>query len=112
MMDEARYQLLAEAALRAVEDLLKDVDAEVVDFDRAGDVLTLVFASGQKAVINTQRPTRQIWLAADARAWHFSYEETPGQTGRWLDDKGQGLELTSQVVTIVQKLANIALTPP
>ena len=47
------------------------------DLDRAGDVLTLTFADRKKAVINTQRPTRQIWVAANARAWHFVFEDGP-----------------------------------
>jgi CyaY protein len=112
MMDELRYQHLADTALRAIEDLLADVDAEAVDLERAGDVLTLTFANGQKAVINTQRPTRQIWLAANARAWHFSYLEPDGAVpGRWLDDKGQGVELVSQIATIVKEQAGIIVSP-
>ncbi|MBX3190103.1 MAG: iron donor protein CyaY [Labilithrix sp.] len=105
-MDESRYQALADTALRAIENLLADVDAEVVDPERAGDVLTLTFASGKKAVINTQRPTRQIWVAANARAWHFSYDEA---TSRWLDDKGQGIELVAQIVAIVKESAGVEL---
>ncbi len=109
-MDESRYQKLAEAELRAIEDMLKDVDAEVVDVERAGDVLTLTFASGKKAVVNTQRPTRQLWLAANARAWHFGYHEAEGATpGRWLDAKGQNVELLDQICAIVKELANIDL---
>jgi CyaY protein len=112
-MDESRYQKLAEVALRTIEDLLKDVDAEVVDFERAGDVLTLTFASGKKAVINTQRPTRQLWLAANARAWHFDYVEPAGTTaGRWMDDKGQGVELVAQIRAIVKDLADLDLPLP
>jgi CyaY protein len=111
-MDESRYQKLADVALRAIEDLLKDVDAEVVDIERAGDVLTLTFANGKKAVVNTQRPTRQMWLAANARAWHFSYQEPDGPVpGRWLDDKGQGVELVAQIAAIVKELAGVDLTP-
>jgi CyaY protein len=109
-MDESRYQKLADVALRAIEDLLKDVDAEVVDYERAGDVLTLTFATGKKAVINTQRPTRQIWVAANARAWHFGFEEPAGAGGgRWVDDKGQGVELLAQIAAIVKESAGIDL---
>jgi CyaY protein len=85
----------------------------VVDIERAGDVLTLTFATGKKAVVNTQRPTRQIWLAANARAWHFSYEEPAGTSaGRWMDDKGQGAELITQIAAIVKELAGLDLAPP
>jgi CyaY protein len=111
MMDESRYQQLADVALRAIENMLEDVDAEVVDIERAGDVLTLTFPGRKKAVINTQRPTRQIWVAANARAWHFGFEEPKesGGAGRWMDDKGQGVELLAQIAAIVKESAGIDL---
>ena len=80
-MDEPEYQQLADVALRSIEDMLADVDAEDVDFERAGDVITLTFRGGKKCIVSTQRPTRQIWLAANARAWHFGWDAT---SGRWL----------------------------
>ena len=111
MMDESRYQQLADVALHAIENMLEDVDAEVVDIERSGDVLTLTFTGRKKAVINTQRPTRQIWVAANARAWHFDFEEPKESSaaGRWMDDKGQGLELFAQIAAIVKESAGIDL---
>jgi CyaY protein len=106
-MEESRYQKLADAALGAIERMLDDVDADDVDVERAGDVVTLTFKNGKKAVVNTQRPTRQIWLAANARAWHFSFDEL---SGTWLDDKGQGVELVQQVVAIVREQANVEIS--
>ena len=93
-MDDKRYSHLADDALKHIETMLEDVDADDVDIERAGDVLTLTFKGKQKCVINTQRPTRQLWLAANARAWHFNYDE-PSST--WLDDKGQGVELFTHI---------------
>ncbi len=89
-MDEAAYQKLADAALRRIEDLFADVDAEDVDLDRAGDVITLTLRGGAKCVINTQRPTRQIWMAHAAQAWHFAWD--PARSA-WLDARGGGVEL-------------------
>jgi CyaY protein len=103
-MDESRYQKLADSALGTIERMLEDVDAEVVDVERSGDVVTLTFANGKKCVINTQRPTRQIWLAANARAWHFSFDEA---SATWLDDKGQNVELIAQVASIVKEQAGV-----
>lgn len=112
-MDESRYQKLADVALRTIEDMLENVDAEVVDVERSGDVLNLTFADGKKAVINTQRPTRQIWLAASSRAWHFDYHEPDGAiAGRWLDDKGQGVELFAQIAAIVKASADVEIEHP
>ena len=103
-MDESQYQKLADSALGTIERMFEDVDAEVVDVERAGDVITLTFANRMKCVINTQRPTRQIWLAANARAWHFSFDDASSQ---WLDDKGQGVELVAQIAAIVKEQAGV-----
>lgn len=108
-MDESTYQKIADVALRAIEKMLDEVDAEDVDCERSGDVVTLTFKSGKKAVINTQRPTRQIWLAANARAWHFSFDQG---TSRWLDDKGEGVELFRKIAAVIQESSGIAVTLP
>jgi CyaY protein len=105
-MDEATYQALADEAMARIEDAFKDVDPDEVDCERAGDVLTLTFADGKRCVVNTQRPTRQLWLAANARAWHFSYDPT-GK--RWVDDKGGTVELFQQIRTVTKDLAGLDL---
>jgi CyaY protein len=89
-MQESTYLALAEDAFRAIGDALDAVDPDLVDCESTGDVVTLTFSGGRKCVVNTQRPTRQIWLAANARAWHFSWDEA---SRRWLDDKGSGDDL-------------------
>src|SRR6202042_3853585 len=98
-MDEKAYQHLADDALKKIEDLFVDVDAEDVDCERSGDVITLTMRGNKKCVVNTQRPTRQIWLAANARAWHFSWDE-----GKkcWMDDKGHGDELFATLTRVVK----------
>jgi CyaY protein len=107
-MEDKRYQELVDTALRAIESMLEDVDADDVDVERSGDVVTLTFRNGKKAVVNGQRPTRQLWLAADARAWHFSFDEG---ARAWLDDKGRGVELLAQVAEIVKAQAGIDVSP-
>ena len=98
-MDESTYYRHAKTAFTKVEDALDALEEGAVDFERSGDVLTIVFSNGKKCVLNTQRPTRQLWLAADARAWHFSFDEA---RGTWLDDKGLGIELFAQLSEIVK----------
>ena len=106
MIDESEYQKLADKALHRLEGLFADVDPDEVDCERAGDVITLAFKGAKKCVINTQRPTRQIWLAANARAWHFSYDL---KVGAWLDDKGQSVELFAMVAKIVKEGAGLEI---
>jgi CyaY protein len=108
-MDDRRYQQLADQALRTIESMLDDLDAEDVDVERSGDVLTLTFRDGKKAVVNTQKPTHQIWLAANARAWHFGWDDA---SSRWLDDKGQGIELFDRVAVIVKEQAGVDVPRP
>ncbi len=98
-MDEPTYQRLADTAFRRIADAFADVDPDVVDCDVAGDVVTLTLAGGKRCIVNTQRPTRQIWLAANARGWHFSWDAT---AERWLDDKGKGEELYATLAAIVK----------
>ena len=106
-MDESTYQRLADEAMRRIEDAFKDIDPDDVDCEYAGDVMTFTFRGGQRCVLNTQRPTRQLWLAANARAWHFSYDEV---ARAWLDDKGQGVELFRHLGQIVKDTAGIVVS--
>jgi iron-sulfur cluster assembly protein CyaY len=103
-MDESQYLSLAERTFRSIEAALDAADAEDVDCERAGDVLTLTFKDNRRCVLNTQRPTRQLWLAANARAWHFNYDES---VAKWLDDKGKNEELFATLTGIIKEHAGI-----
>jgi CyaY protein len=106
-MDEKAYQHLADDALKKIEDLFMDVDAEDVDCERSGDVITLTMRGNKKCIVNTQRPTKQIWLAANARAWHFSFDD---KINRWMDDKAEGFELFATIGNIVRESAGVVVT--
>ena len=82
MNDEADYFRHAEVAFRRIDDALCDVDVDLVDCERSGDVLTLTFGSGKRCVVNTQRPTQQIWVAASSRGWHFRFDGA-----EWIDER-------------------------
>lgn len=109
MMDESVYAKLVDRTLRDVEGMFEDVGSEVVDLERSGDVVTFTFANGRRAVLNAQRPTRQLWLAANAQAWHFGWDDAKHQ---WLDDKAQAIELFTQLATIAQDLAGVSVETP
>lgn len=106
MIDDATFTTLSEAAFRKVEDLFEDIDVAVVDCERAGDVLTLGFAGGIRCVLNTQRPTRQLWLAAKARAWHFRWDEG---SKSWVDEKDPSHELFARVRALAVEHAGLEL---
>jgi CyaY protein len=86
-MTETEYNQRIAATFRRVEDALEGVDPDVVELTATGDMLTLQFGSGVKCILNTQRAVHQLWMAARASAWHFSWDEAEGA---WQDDKGRG----------------------
>jgi CyaY protein len=85
-MTESEFNERAEAALRALELAIDAVDAGI-DCSRSGGVLTLELENDTKVVVNTQLPTRQIWVAARSGGYHFGYD---GQ--KWRDTR-DGSEL-------------------
>jgi CyaY protein len=104
MIDESRYHRLVSESFERIEDALVDVDPSDVDLDRAGDVLSLQCRDGVRCIINTQRPTRQIWVAARASAWHFSWDEAGA---RWVSDKNADEELFATLAAILRRHAAI-----
>jgi CyaY protein len=105
-MDESTYQALADKAFRSIGDAFEDVDSDLADCEVAGDVVTVTLKGGKRCIVNTQRPTRQIWLAANARAWHFSWDAAGA---RWMDDKGRGDELFATLSRVVKEGAGVEL---
>ncbi|MEO8873962.1 MAG: iron donor protein CyaY [Polyangiaceae bacterium] len=104
-MDDKTYQRLADDVLKRIEDLFVDVDAEDVDCERSGDVITLTMRGNRKCIVNTQRPTQQIWLAANARGYHFSFDES---AKRWRDNRDAS-ELFETLGNLVRETAGIVV---
>ena len=105
-MDEQRYLQLADQAFHAIERAFEDVDPDLAEATLAGDVLTVVYSDGSRCIVNTQRPTRQIWLAARSRGWHFDYDEKSGQ---WFDDRGAGVELMRCIADVTRETVGLEL---
>jgi CyaY protein len=105
-MDESEFERRAAEAWKSVIDLFEDVDPDDADVEQAGDVIRIDFRGGQRVVLNTQRPARQLWLAGGAQAWHFSYDPAGD---RWLDDKGRGVELYAQLAALAKQAVGLDL---
>ena len=71
-MNESDFNQRADALLLAIEQVLDDSGVEV-DYETVGGVLTIHFTNKTVIVINRQLPLRQIWVAAKAGGFHFSY---------------------------------------
>ena len=73
-MNESEFNQLAEETMIAIEEAV-DASGADIDYDNAGDILTLEFADGSQIIINRQTPLSQIWVAAKSGGYHFDYDE-------------------------------------
>ncbi|HWE23589.1 MAG TPA: iron donor protein CyaY [Myxococcales bacterium] len=94
-MDDKEFEQLAYDELERIEEALGSLDG--VDIDLADGILTLEFDEGPKVVINSHSAARQIWVAANLAAAHFSYD---AKTSRWFDSK-TGQELWDRLDSIL-----------
>lgn len=102
-MDEPTFQSLTHDAIERVRKALDALDPDVVEAVLEAGVLKITFPSGAPFVLNTQRPTREIWLAADRHAWHFRFDGA-----QWRDKKTGADELFTTLAGLVKARANIA----
>ena len=72
-MNESEFNQLAEQTLIDIEDAIESSGADI-DYDTAGDILTLEFSNGSQIIINKQTPLSQIWVAARSGGFHFNYD--------------------------------------
>ena len=100
MIDEARYNGLVAGLWKRIMAAVDEIDPDVLDAVATGDMITLTHRDGEKVVVNTQRAVRQIWVAGKGLGIHFSLADD----GRWMDDKGKGLELLAWVSDCVSAL--------
>ena len=55
-----------------IEEAIEESGADI-DYDTAGDILTLEFVNRSQIIINKQTPLSQIWVAARSGGFHFDY---------------------------------------
>lgn len=101
-LDEAAYDRHVAATFRRMMAALDDADPDVLETDATADMITVTAASGEKCIINTQRAVHQIWVAGLGQGIHFDWDAAGG---RWVDDKGQGLELFAHVEHVLSELS-------
>lgn len=98
MTDEAHYDSAVGAIFKRLVRAIDAADPDIVECDATGDMVTVTATkTGAKVVVNTQRAVQQIWVAGKGVGVHFSQ----GPDGRWLDDKGKGLELEPWVAECI-----------
>ena len=97
---------------RRAADTLKKLDAALAELDArlevdlGGDVLQLEFDDGRTYIINSHSAAKQVWVAADSRAWHLSWE--PAREA-WIDTR-EGRELWALLGELVSRKLGRTIT--
>ncbi len=88
-MDDQTFRAHVRDTLRRIGDAVDALPTDAVDLDIGEGVLAFDFEEGEPWVLSQQVPVRELWLAADRRAWHFLPEQ-----GRWRErESGEALEV-------------------
>ena len=98
MIDEAKFDKIADEELRELERRLGEIDPDEVEVDLASGVLTLTLPQGGTVVINSHRAAGQIWMAAFRKAWHFD-PKPEGAGWKWRTASDELHEALSQALS-------------
>ena len=100
-MTDSEFEVLAEAALAALE---RALEASALDADvetKGVGVLEIEFGNGTKMVVNRHTAARQIWVAAKSGGFHFRHD------GRLWRDTRDGTELFAALSRLVSAQGEI-----
>jgi CyaY protein len=101
---ETDFERLADEELnRLIEALI--VCSEDIDPDLESGVLSINFDDDTKYVVNSHRAAKQIWMAADRRAWHFDYVAS---TKQWVASQSSD-ELWSALAQVLSSKLGTAI---
>jgi iron-sulfur cluster assembly protein CyaY len=106
MLDEAAYRRLVDETLHRIDEAFEDVDPDLAESTIAQGALTIAFPNGLRAIVSPQPPVRQMWLAFRDRGYHFDWDAA---RERWMDDRGQGLELLELVSKLTRETSGVTL---
>jgi CyaY protein len=104
--DEGAYRQRVDEVLGRLDKTFENVDPDLAESDFSQGTLVITFRQAHKLILSPQAPLRQIWAAFRDRAWHFGLD---GASGRWMDDRGQGIELFALVADLAREHASVEL---
>jgi CyaY protein len=105
-IDEKTYRQLLDQTYARIDAAFEDVDPDLAEVSLAMGTLTINFAGNLRMMLTPQPSPRQLWVAFRDRAWHFDYDATQA---RWLDDRGQGIDVNELIEKTTHQMAGIAL---
>lgn len=106
MMEENSYRQSVDQIFRRIDAAFEKVDPDLAESDFSQGTLIITFQQAHKLILSPQGPLQQIWMAFRDRAWHFAYDAA---SGRWLDDRGQGVELLGLIAELARDNAAVQL---
>lgn len=107
-MDEPAYRARVDETLKRIDAAFEYVDPDLAESDFAQGSLIVTFRQVNRLILSPQAPLKQLWVAFRDRAWHFA----AGPDGRWVDDRGEGIELLALVADLARENAGVALKLP
>lgn len=105
-MTDSEFHELARKTLDTIETACEAITQSSdtdIDTARNGEVLALTFENGSKIIINSQAPLHQMWVAAKAGGYHYSWN---GQM--WIDTR-DGSELYATLTKLAQGQAGVGI---
>jgi CyaY protein len=105
-MEENSYRQSVDEIFRRIDAAFEQVDPDLAESDFSQGTLVITFQQVHKLILSPQAPLRQIWVAFRNRAWHFAHDSA---SGRWLDDRAQGVELLGLIAELARDNASVSL---
>jgi CyaY protein len=104
---ESNYSSAVAAFFKRLVKAVDAVDPDVLECDATADMVTITASkTGTKVIVNTQKAVSQIWVAGKGSGVHFDQ----AADGRWLDDKGKGIELMAWVCACIEDASGLTLS--
>ena len=98
MIEEKVYRQLVDETFHRIDAAYEDVDPDLAESTNSQGTLTILYNGKLRFILSPQTPVRQIWAAFKDQAWHFDR----AADGKWLDDRGRGIELYALVEQITR----------
>ena len=106
MLDEKTYRRHLDDTLARIDRAFDAVDPDLAESNLAQGALTITMRGVHRLILSPQPSPKQLWVAYRDRAWHFHWNDG-GQ--KWLDDRGQNIEVLTLVVELTREAAGVAL---
>ena len=100
-MNESEFHRAVDAVLGRIESAVES--SEALDVDLEAGILTVTCGDGSRVIVNRQTPNREIWVAARAGGFHFSFRD-----GAWRDTRG-GEELFASLARVIEQQSGVPI---